>query len=390
MNTKRRIVPGLAAMAAFGIATTIVAPACPATAADGDGDAQAGALRQAAQSTGSIITVRNDGSATTYASGSTSSGANDEPTDADKFRVASNTKMYVSTIVLQLVEEGEVDLDESIGTYLPGVVVGDGIDENVITVRNLLQHTSGIADYATPDVVFNPQYQWVPPKPADLIRLGTRRGSQSKPGTAMAYSNTGYVILGELIEKITGQRIGDVIDERIVNPLGLEETMYAYAGEKAIPGPHFSGYIGVPPLLFETSGHEPGLFGSAGALLSSGSDMTVFVDALVGGDLLTEESLAEMETTFKDTGYGLGLFQLKTSCGVAWGHNGHVPGYLSYAIADGDGRSMFAAVNTSPTVADPSQQFADTIDSAMCGSESTGKATLPKAARVEFRRYAER
>lgn len=388
MTINRRLVSRLASIAAIGMAASLIAPIAPAGAADHGEEADA--LREAAQSTGSIITIRDDALSDTYSSGSTRAGADAKPTDVDRFRVASNTKMYVSTIVLQLVEEGKVDLDAPIGEYLPGVVVGDGFDETAITVRSLLQHTSGIADYATPDVIFNPQYQWFPPKPAELIGLGLRHGSQSTPGTTMAYSNTGYVILGELIEKVTGQRIGDVIDERIVGPLGLDETTYAYAGQKQIPGPHFSGYIGVPPLLFETSGHEPGLFGAAGALLSSSSDMTVFVDALVGGDLLSEESLAEMETTFKDTGYGLGLFRLTTSCGPAWGHNGHVPGYVSFAIADGEGKSVFAAVNTSPTVADPAQQFSDIIDSALCGSASTGKAKLPKAARVEFRRYAQR
>lgn len=377
---------------AIGACTAVLASTAPGAAAEPDHQAQVDAIRNAAKTTGAIAVVKDGDDSATYASGSIRAGADVTPNEDDRVRVASNTKTFVATVILQLVDEGEIDLDAPIGSYLPGLVTGKGIDENTITVRQLLQHTSGIADYDDPQVIFNPRYQWFPPSPRDMITIGLNKGSQSAPGRAWSYSNTGYVILGQLVEKVTGQRIGDAIQERISAPLGLEETTYAYAGEKKIEGRHFAGYVGIPPALFEVSGHEPGLWSSAGALISSGSDMTTFSDALLRGELMSDGSLAEMKKTFSaDEPYGLGLGEVATSCGTAWGHNGSVPGYMTFSYADGKGRSVFAAYNTgAPMVTDASEQVLAVIDSALCGDEATGELRMPKPMRIEHRQFSRR
>lgn len=377
-----RLVRMLCAGAALGLSVTVLAPGAGAAGVD---DADADALREAAQSTGAVVVIGDGSDGSTYASGTTRSGADDLPTGTDRFRVASNTKMYVATVLMQLADEGELDLDAPIGDYLPGLVEGEGIDEQRITVRQLLQHTSGLANNLTPDVIFDPRLQWFPPTPKQMVGLGLRHGSQSEPGTTFTYSNTGYTVLGLLVEKLTGQRIGDALADRIIEPLGLEETGYAYAGQKELQGQHFRGYLGVPPALFEVTGHEPGIWAGAGALVSSGSDMTVFLDALVDGKLTSRASLAEMQQTFKDSGYGLGIGRAKTSCGTAWGHSGHVLGYVSFTYSNGED-TVFLGVNTSNVPNDPSEIAGKLIDEALCGPDDGARATLPHSAVAEVRK----
>lgn len=361
------------ALGAIGLSASLVATnafAGPVSAVSQD---DADALRAAAKSTGSVVATRDGDATEQFGSGSTKRGAKDVPDADDEFRIGSNTKMFVSTVLLQLVDEGKLDLDAPIGKYLPGLVTGKGLDENAITVRNLQQHTSGVADNLTTDVIIDPTLQLFPPKAEKMVGKGTRHGSQFEPGSKWEYSNTNYSILGLLVEKLTGQRIGEAIDERISKPLGLEETKFAYPGEKKIKEPHFSGYVGISPVLLDVSGHEPGIWTAAGALLSSGSDMNVFLNSLLNGKLMSAESLKAMQTTFGDSHYGLGIGQMETSCGTAWGHSGNVLGYSSFAYSNGSGKSVFAAINTS---ANPVEQVEKLVDSALCGDDA-GKATLP-------------
>lgn len=372
-----------------GAAVAVFAATAVADPAALDGQAEADALVAAAKSTGSVVVVDDNGTIEQYGSGTTTNGHDDVPDADDQFRVASNTKMYVSTVLLQLAEEGTLDLDAPIGEHLPGLVQGEGIDESTITVRDLLRHSSGLADNLTLDVIADPSLQWFPPTPEDMVGKGTRHGSQFEPGSDFLYSNTGYTVLGLLIEKLTGQRIGEAIDERIVQPLGLKETSYAYAGDKEMQGAHFRGYLGAPPALFEVSGHEPGIWAGAGALVSSGSDMTTFLNALLGGELLSDASLEAMKTPYEDNHYGLGLQEAELSCGKAWGHTGHVIGYVSFSFTDGNGKSVFAAVNTSPGIADPMEQFGKTMDAALCGTDATGEVTFSDVVATEFEQAEE-
>lgn len=372
-----------ALIGATGLAVAMFATGTTGAIAEQDvmtGQEDADALREAAGSTGAIIVTRDGDSIEEFGSGTTDSGDDIVPDGNDQFRVASNTKMFVSTVLLQLADEGQLDLDSAIGEHLPGLVEGDGIDESQITVRQLLQHTSGLAENLTLDVIVDPTLQWFPPDPVQMTELGLRHGAEFEPEDDFLYSNTGYTVLGLLIEELTGQDVGDAIDERVSQPLGLQETSYAYAGMKEMSEPHFRGYIGVPPLLLDVSEREPGLWAGAGALVSSGSDMTTFADALVGGQLLSDSMLDEMQTTFGDTGYGLGIGESELSCGAAWGHSGHVPGYMSFTFADGEGKSVFAAFNATTFNADEvTEQVTGIVDSALCGPDSDGSATLSDA-----------
>lgn len=388
MRTIRRShIRAASVIGALGLAAGLLA-AGTSSASTMDGKDQADALRKVAGSPGALVVVKDGDSIESYGSGTTRLGTRDEPTAQDRMRVASNTKMFVSTVLLQLADDGKLDLDAPIGQYLPGLVTGDGIDENTITVRQLMRHTAGLATFPGPDVLLDPSLQLDPPEPEQMVERGMRPGSQSEPGAEFRYSNTGYTVLGLLAEKLTGQRLGDALHDRIIEPLGLRETSYAYPGDKRIDGPHVTGYWGVPALMADVTGYEPGILAGAGALVSSGSDLAVFVEALLDGKLISDVRLAEMRETFKDTGYGLGLLNGKLSCGrPVWGHSGNVPGYFTYVLSDGE-RTVFTGVNLSPVGLTPAdathQEMLRIFESEFCGTNELSGTKLPEAFDAEL------
>jgi D-alanyl-D-alanine carboxypeptidase len=299
----------------------------------------------------------------------------------DAVRVGSDTKMFVASAVLQLVGEGRVALDVPIDTYLPGVlrypadkVPGDpaAYDGRTATVRQLLQHTAGVPDYgADYQYLLNPLFQAVPPTPQDHIAYATAKGPVFRPGTSWAYSNTGYTIIGLLVERITGRSLATEIAERIAEPLGLAGTFYAQAGQKALPEGAVHGYL-TQLVPLDLSGFEPAVFGAAGALVSTPDDMDTFMSALLAGQVLAPAQLAEMQRTvpYLDGGYGLGIVSTPLSCGTAWGHAGMVAGYRTFGLAMANGRHGFLTFNSTFSVsltppANPRAAY-DLLELALC------------------------
>ena len=137
------------------------------------------------------------------------------------------TKTFVAATIMQLVAEGRIDLDAPIETYLPGRIRGEGIDANVITVRQLMRHQSGLPEYFDADT----------PPPDDpttgeqLLDMALTRPAQFAPGARMKYTNTNYIVLGLLIEKVTGRPVADEITWRIIVPLGLFDTYFPAPGD---------------------------------------------------------------------------------------------------------------------------------------------------------------
>lgn len=264
-----------------------------------------------------------------------------------RYRIASTTKTFVATVVLQLVGEGSLTLDDTVEEHLPGVVSGGGHDGSAITIRDLLQHTSGIYDY-NHDEAWNPfnaletfeERRFYHYEPEDLVTVAMRHPPIFEPGTARSYSNTNYVLVGMIIEAVTGNPWPEEVRNRIIEPLDLRQTIMADGPE--IPDPHARGYYQFPNggslvdvTLLDTSAGDAG-----GAVISTPQDVTWFFSALLGGELLTPELLAEMKDTVPegDGRYGLGLGWSPLSCGGGyWRHGGAVPGYLSYEGFSEDG-----------------------------------------------------
>ena len=300
-------------------------------------------------------------------------------------RVGSNTKTFVAVVVMQLVQEGKVGLDEPIETYLPGLIKGEGIDGSRITVRQLLQHTSGLPDFdetlfGTTDV-FQYRHHYVTPR--DVLDSALSKPAQFEPGAQWKYTNTNYIVLGMLIERVSQRPVGEQIDERIVKKLGLSHTYFPAPGEEKIRGTHPQGYhLNGEGKLADITEMDPAWAWAAGAMVSTPSELNTFFQAVFDGRLLSQASIDEMKKGV-DTGaggavYGLGLIGTPLSCGgTSWGHNGGIHGYRTYDAVGPDGTAVTVAVTALPTaIADQSnpessakekeQRLKDAVDATLC------------------------
>ncbi|MFJ7085960.1 serine hydrolase domain-containing protein [Streptomyces griseus] len=362
-------------------AMTLSVPAAHARTAGDDHPATLAALKafQAQAGPGAAVHAGDTDSAWTLSAG-TGAINTDRPIQKDeRFRIGSQTKTFTAAVVMQLVDEGRISLDAPIADHLPGVVTGNGYDGTRITVRHLLQHTSGLAAY-------NPYPGTETPKPspdgtyslAESVRKGLSRGPVSAPGAAVTYSNTNYLVLGMLIEKVTHKPVHQAITDRVIQPLGLNRTVFPAPGDRALPAPAVNGYHGVRVggLHFWTPAltYDPSLYSSAGAVISTLEDLTAFYQALVAGKVVSAASLAEMQKIWEptpgtggDSGLGLGLGTYKLSCNtVAWGHSGGVPGYMSQTLVTQDGQHASVVTNVLFQFNRPDSELLHLLDTALC------------------------
>ena len=300
-------------------------------------------------------------------------------------RIGSNTKTFVAVVVMQLVQEGKVGLDEPIETYLPGLIKGEGVDGSKITVRQLLQHTSGLPDFdetlfGTTDV-FQYRHHYVTPR--DVLDSALSKPAQFEPGTQWKYTNTNYIVLGMLVERVSQRPVGEQIDERIVKKLGLSHTYFPAPGEEKIRGTHPRGYhLSAEGKLEDITEMDPTWGWAAGAMVSTPSELNTFFQAVFDGRLLTQASIQEMKKGV-DIGsggrvYGLGLIGTPLSCGgTAWGHGGDIAGYHTRGGVGPDGTAVTVAVTALPTaIADQNNpeksakekagKIAEAVDISLC------------------------
>lgn len=303
----------------------------------------------------SVITADGRREAVAVGKGNLESGA-ETPVDGE-VRIGSNTKTYVATIVLQLVDDGQITLDEPIETYLPSLVAGDGIDGTKITVRQLLQHTSGLPEYANEIAAdaFGVQNMYINPR--DMLDVALAKPAVFSPGERWEYSNTNYLVLGLLIERLTLRTLHEQIDKRIIEPLGLDHTYLPVPGERNLRGEHPLGYHqGDTGELRDITAMDPSFAWAAGAMIATPSDLNRFMQALLNGELLSDASLTEMKTSvpagddlWPGASYGLGLQGFPLSCGgVAWGHGGDIPGTQTRNAVGPDGTAVTIAVTALP------------------------------------------
>jgi len=255
-----------------------------------------------------------------------------------RFRIGSVTKTFTATVVLQLAGENRLNLDDSIEKWLPGVIQGNGYDDNQITIRQLLNHTSGIAEY-TRSKDFNMMDTKKSYTVEELVKMGISMPPDFAPGKSWSYSNTGYVLLGILIEKVTGNSYAEEIENRIIEPLELSNT-FLPGNSSVIPGTkHARGYIQLDGAseTKDVTYYNPSMGSSAGDMISTADDLNKFFSYLLGGKLLKEQQLKQMLTTVP-TGeaelgrYGLGIYETKLPNGVSiWGHGGSIPGFVTFA-----------------------------------------------------------
>lgn len=297
---------------------------------------------------GAYSAVRNGSGQWQGAAGLADVGTGRPTTPQMRHRIGSITKTFTSVAVLQQVGKGRIELDAPIGRYLPDLVPGER--GRAITVRMLLNHTSGIGDYAgaifaTPDSLEGNRFrQFAPEK---LARLGLRAAPLGKPGQAHHYSNTNYIIAGILLRKVTGESPERYITDHVIRKAGLRHTYFPTSAN--LLGPHAKMYEAAygdfdPPRDFSV--YNLSWAGTAGSLVSTMSDLNRFYGELLSGSLLAPAQLQQMKTTVPIAGttarYGLGLLSTKLPCGEFWGHNGLVLGAMTWSLSSADGRHQIS------------------------------------------------
>lgn len=266
-----------------------------------------------------------------------------EPLHAEMlFGVGSITKTWTAAAVLQLVGEGVLGLDDSLGASIPcGSKIPCGV-----TIRQLLTHTSGISNYTVHPRLFatlyaDPTRHWSPAEVLDRFVLAP----EFEAGTRWSYSNTNYVVLGTIVEALTGSSLHDVLRQRLLAPLALERTFLA--GHETIPDAWTSEWVDAWSDI-DSDGHldnignmpRMSLYSAtwgAGAMASTARDTALWIHALFRGDVLPDSlrtlmTMAEPLSATAGAGYGLGAARFVVDDEVLWGHVGGIPGFVSVAL----------------------------------------------------------
>ncbi|MFH8518435.1 serine hydrolase domain-containing protein [Streptomyces gelaticus] len=287
-------------------------------------------------------------------------------------RIGSNTKTFTAVVVLQLVGEGKIRLDAPVDTYLPGLVRGDGIDGRHMTVRQLLQHTSGLPNYSN---YLGEEVRYFAPR--ELLGIALQHKADFAPGTDWKYSNTNYVLAGLIVEKVTGHPLAREMDRRIIKRIGLHHTYFPSPGDATIREAHPKGYYrdSADAPLVDVTEIDPSWGWAAGQLVSTDSDLNRFFTALLSGGLLKDAQLTQMRTgtepadaTFgPGARYGLGLVSKPLPCGgLYWGHGGSFPGYETRGGATDDGRAANIAVTMQLTDEAARKRVDSVVNTALC------------------------
>ncbi|GGT84995.1 serine hydrolase domain-containing protein [Streptomyces violascens] len=303
------------------------------------------------------------------------------------FRMASTSKALVATVVLQLEAEGRLSLHDTVDHWLPGVVQSRGNDGSRVTIRQLLQHTSGIPDglpgYTTPKEYYQQRHDVYGPE--QLVARAVAHAPDFPPGKGWAYSNTGYVLLDMIIQKATGHPTHQEIENRILRPLGLDQSLWN-GTSPTLPQPHAQAYqLFGPGSRVDVTDQIPVDHENL-SWVTTTRDENVFLRALLAGDLLPTRQLAEMKQTVPVSAevqqlwpggrYGLGLVERPLSCGgTYWSHEGGDGGYITLNGVTDDARrsavvSMSEARGDTPKhILDQEKAASSLIDHALCAED---------------------
>ncbi|KKD52709.1 MULTISPECIES: serine hydrolase domain-containing protein [Paenibacillus] len=286
-----------------------------------------------------------DGERWSYATG-TASFEVPRPVEPDfSFRIGSITKTFTATVVLQLAQEKKLNLDDSVEKWLPGVIKGNGYDGNKITIRQLLNHTSGLASYTDLDFrdITLPQNPFRYYSSDELISMGLAKPLVYAPGKGWNYSNMNTILAGQIIQKVTGDTYAEQIRKRLIEPLGMTGT-FVMENSHNIPGKHATGYnMDRSGHLYDLTEMSQSWANAAGDIVSTTKDLTTFFSSLLGGKLLNQEIMDQMFTTVDSPigKVGLGIYEIKTADGQSyWGHAGGTFGFESRAFGSLGGQHI--------------------------------------------------
>ncbi|GAB2816872.1 serine hydrolase domain-containing protein [Streptomyces chlorus] len=387
------LAPATAASAAPAAPTAPAGPATPAAPAapapDMDGVTAALNSAMANGAPGAMARFTGPDGVQTLTAGVRDRVSGEAMDTRARFRIGSVSKTFSSVVLLQLVDEGRLELDTPVNHHLPGLLPDDRI-----TVRHLLTHRSGLADYTEAmfaktvpgfEAVRNRVFTY-----QELVDLSLAEPRTAEPGVAYKYSNANFVVVGMLIENATGTSVAKQYERRIINPLKLRHTSYVHP-ETRIEGAHVRGYLhpdeaGAP--LVDSTEQTASWAQSAGAVISDPADLNTFTTALMRGRLLSPRMLDAMTTVTPTDAtqtrfYGLGLRRYDLSCGTqVYGHTGTVQGFYTYAFATRDGRRALSAMANTSNRGAANTALGGTLEAAFCGKETAPAASSTKAPRT--------
>lgn len=323
---------------------------------------------------GAILFVRQGGRSYTVTAGYADKAGKVPMRAGATYKIGSTTKTFTAVLVMRLAAQGKIALNAPISRYLPGLLPGG----DRITVRELLQHTSGLYDYEGDARVLAPilagdlRHPWTP---LELITVAVSQPLLFPPGSNFSYSSSNTIVLGLLAERVGGESYGEQLRNYIFGPLKLSHTTLP-TDEEGLPDVH--GYLAMTlwdknasPAVVDVTAIAPSPGWSAGAIHSTVQDVANFFRGLLTGKLLPKAEVAEMENTAGTNGrYGLGLMptgrnayhwgsytqKINTTCGRAWGHGGNFPGYYHLPISSPNGsRQAVLLLNADPSLM-PQQQ----------------------------------
>lgn len=279
----------------------------------------------------------------------------EEPYDADgTVRIASNTKTFTATAVLMLADEGQLSLDDTLEQYVPGITNGDRI-----TIRHLLGMSSGIWDFTADEELVtrfdaDPMIDWTV---EDTVELVKGKPAEFEPGEKVQYCDANYVLLGVILEQVSGMEAAEFVNTRIVQPLGLANTRFPADDQPGVPEPHPTGYLPGPDGLGDLEQLQPvgdinpQFAWAAGNMTSSLADLAAWGEELAEGTLLSPETQRErlegrrFDGQTINFGYGLGAIVLNDFVG----HDGAIVGYSSVVMRYPDADATFAIVGNAST-----------------------------------------
>lgn len=256
--------------------------------------------------------------------------ATGEPMNTDVFvRIGSETKTFTVTALLKLVDDGRVGLDDPISHYIHGVPKGPRI-----TLRHLAEMRSGLFPYTDDtdfqhDLLSNPKRPFTPQQ---VLAYGFKHKNTFAPGKQFQYSNTNLILLGLVVEKVSGHRLADFIEKRILRTAHLPHTLFPKSFE--FPQPHPHGYTNqtLNGEVADTTNWNPSWAWAAGAVISDLHDLRRWAKIVATGTLLRPQTQAQrlkmLPTGYPGTSYGLGIFE----SGGWIGHNGSIPGYETVTV----------------------------------------------------------
>ena len=325
---------------------------------------------------GAIVTLYRDGRTTVLRAGRADAAGSGAPRLGDHMRIASISKAFTGAVALHLVQNGRLGLDDTIGQRLPGVMPQAW---SMVTVREMLNHTSGLPDYTQSDgfriqAMTNPRGYVLPMQIIGWVR---KQGLKFTPGSRYEYSNTDNIVVGLIAQRVTGRSFGQLLSTLVFRPAALRQTTFP-TRRISLPTPFMHGYDvepGKPPQDVTTFLSPSGAWAS-GAIVSTPADLGAFIRADLSGRFFGNAQRRQQMRFIAGSSSppgpgrnaaGLAIFRYQTRCGTMYGHTGNFPGYVQWAAATADGRR---SVTTSLNIAAPTgallQQLRSLQATAVC------------------------